>query len=91
VAELHVIVAGRVQGVGFRFFVRQHARTLDLRGWVKNQPDGSVEVAAEGSQESVDTLRDLLAEGPPGARVEEVRDVGGQRVASGDYPFTILR
>lgn len=88
---LHVIVSGRVQGVGFRYFVRQHARSLDLRGWVANRPDGTVEVAAEGAPEAVDALRDLLREGPPGARVDELREIAGNDADPSDYPFTIHR
>lgn len=74
-AVLHVQVTGRVQGVGFRWFVRVSARRLQLSGWVKNRPDGSVEVAAAGSGDRVIELRKLLARGPDGATVTAVVDV----------------
>jgi acylphosphatase len=72
--RLHVVVHGRVQGVGFRWFVKDAARRLDLAGWVRNRGDGSVEVAAEGTDDSIATLRSALERGPDGARVEAVDD-----------------
>jgi acylphosphatase len=75
-AELHVIVHGRVQGVGYRWFVREHARRLDLVGWVKNRTDGTVEVLAAGTEDTIDALRRLLGEGPSGASVARLEDVG---------------
>ncbi|MCL6553967.1 MAG: acylphosphatase [Firmicutes bacterium] len=60
----HVWVRGRVQGVGFRFFVARHARELGLAGWVRNLPDGRVELVAEGPQAAVDALL-ALAEPDP--------------------------
>jgi acylphosphatase len=76
-AELHVIVHGRVQGVGYRWFVREHARRLGVVGWVKNRPDGTVEALAAGSGEAIDQLRRLLGEGPPGAAVDRLEDIAG--------------
>jgi acylphosphatase len=73
--QLHVVVRGRVQGVGFRWFVREAACALDLAGWVKNRADGSVEVAADGSDDAIERLRAELARGPEGARVESVDDL----------------
>lgn len=71
-SELHVRVTGVVQGVGFRWFVREKARRLGLAGWVRNLPDGSVEVAASGEQGQVDLLLRELEKGPPGAIVDRV-------------------
>ena len=71
----HVRISGRVQGVGFRWFVREHARTLRLAGWVKNLPDGMVEMEVEGSPEKVAELMAHVAEGPDGAVVASVDDV----------------
>ena len=51
---------GRVQGVGFRWFVREAARRLDVAGWVRNRPDGSVEVEAEGTEAAIQSLRGAL-------------------------------
>jgi acylphosphatase len=70
-----VIVRGRVQGVGFRWFVREHARSLRLAGWVKNLPDGMVELEVEGPTERVVELMTLVAEGPDGAVVSGIDDV----------------
>ncbi len=69
-ARLRVRVQGRVQGVGFRYFALQHARRLGLRGYVRNCPDGSVEVLAEGDRTALEELLALLRQGPPAARVE---------------------
>ncbi len=70
-ASLHIIVRGRVQGVGFRDFVYMRARFLGLRGYVRNLPDmRSVEVVAEGERYALEQLLDHLREGPRGARVD---------------------
>jgi acylphosphatase len=92
--ELHVLVRGRVQGVGFRWFVREAARDLGLAGWVRNRADGTVEVAAAGEPQMLERLRDMLRAGPTGASVSAVDDVRDPlREERGDLsrPFTILR
>ena len=71
-AARRFLVRGRVQGVGFRFFVERAARLEGLRGWVRNLPDGRVEVRAEGDAEAVDRLEHKLWRGPSGAHVEAV-------------------
>ncbi len=59
------VVTGRVQGVGFRYFVRTLARELRLAGWVRNRPDGAVEIEAAGAESTLgEFARRLLAEGP---------------------------
>jgi acylphosphatase len=63
---------GTVQGVGFRFTTRRKALNLGLTGWVRNQPDGSVALCAQGSDGAVDRLIGFLEEGPPGASVTSV-------------------
>ena len=73
--RVHVRVYGAVQGVGFRYFVRQAARQLDLAGYVLNRPDGSVEVEAGGAPDRLDELLRTVEHGPPGARVEGVESV----------------
>ena len=69
---LAAIVRGRVQGVGFRWFVWQKARVLGLSGGVRNHDDGSVEVIAEGPRCDLEALAELLKEGPLGAGVTRV-------------------
>lgn len=71
--RLHARVEGRVQGVYFRSFVRQHARDLQLTGWVRNCPDGSVEVLAEGEDAALVHLVLFMEKGPPSSRVDEVQ------------------
>ena len=71
-SRIVALVEGRVQGVGFRFFVRDRARALGLAGAVRNLPGGSVHVEAEGSRDSLSALIQDLHEGPPAARVERV-------------------
>ncbi|MBI1967987.1 MAG: acylphosphatase [Gemmatimonadetes bacterium] len=66
------LVRGRVQGVGFRWFVWRQAERLGLRGWARNLPDGSVEVVAEGPAEILVRLEEALARGPVAARVDAV-------------------
>ena len=67
--RLAASVSGRVQGVGFRRYVRGWARKLDLSGWVRNEPDGTVRVVAEGAADALDRLTRLLWGGPPPAEV----------------------
>ena len=63
------IVQGRVQGVGYRYFVLQEAEALGVSGFARNRPDGSVEVVAEGSDEALHDLEDRLRQGPAFAQV----------------------
>lgn len=66
------VVSGRVQGVGFRWFVKRSADALGLAGWTRNLPDGRVRVAARGPKEALDALQSTLRKGPPLARVDHV-------------------
>ena len=70
--RLHAIVEGRVQGVGFRYFVLEHANRLEVKGWVRNTYQGNVEVTAEGCRADLDSLLDLLNQGPHGSYVTRV-------------------
>ncbi len=81
--HLHLVIRGRVQGVGFRWFVHRHAEQLGVRGRVRNLPDGSVEVEAEGSETALRDLRILLGRGPSTAEVREVDEAWGE--ASGRW------
>ncbi len=75
-SELQVAVRGRVQGVGFRWFVRERARALGVAGWVRNNRDGTVEVAARGSADALRALAAALREGPRGAQVTSLVELG---------------
>ncbi len=66
------VVTGRVQGVGFRWFVEREAARLSITGWVRNREDGRVEVMATGTREQLNTLHSRLREGPRAARVDDV-------------------
>ncbi len=68
----HAFVTGIVQGVFFRASTREQAMGLDLGGWVRNLPDGRVEVLVEGKQSDVEQLVRWMWKGPPGAEVEKV-------------------
>jgi acylphosphatase len=74
----HVVIRGRVQGVGYRAWVQQQALRLDLEGWVRNRRDGSVEAMFAGTEEAVTAALDACHRGPPGARVDAVdQEQGG--------------
>jgi len=66
------VVSGRVQGVGFRWFVMREAVRLGLEGYVQNLPDGAVEAVARGGKKAMDELEQILACGPATARVDRV-------------------
>jgi acylphosphatase len=69
---LHFLIQGRVQGVGFRWYVHREASELDLRGWVRNTEDGEVEVVAHGDPADLAELRASLRRGPRGSRVDRI-------------------
>ncbi len=68
----HVIVRGRVQGVGFRAWVADMAEERYLEGWVRNRPDGTVEALLVGREGAVNDTIDAIRKGPPGGKVEAV-------------------
>ena len=68
------LVCGRVQGVGFRWFVEREAHMLGIVGWVRNNHDGSVEVLAMGTRDQLLGLRSRLQRGPRAARVDAVEE-----------------
>jgi acylphosphatase len=69
---LHFLIQGRVQGVGFRWYVHREASELDLRGWVRNTEEGDVEVVATGTEADLAELRASLRRGPRGSRVDRL-------------------
>lgn len=82
--QLRAVVHGRVQGVSFRYYTLQRANALGLTGWVRNNPDRTVELVAEGPRPALDQLIGFLWEGPPAARVTDV-DLSWF-TATGRYP-----
>jgi acylphosphatase len=70
--RLHIVVNGRVQGIGFRWFVQRTARELGVSGWVKNLYDGSVELEADGTQRLLDVFIERLKHGHPHADVQSI-------------------
>ncbi|MFC1485958.1 acylphosphatase [Candidatus Latescibacterota bacterium] len=68
----HIIARGRVQGVGFRFFTHRLARDRGIAGWVKNLPDGSVEIHAEGEKSAMEEFVSLVEEGPMFGSVSDI-------------------
>ena len=79
--RLHFVVHGRVQGIGYRWFVVEKAAALSLTGWVRNNPDGTVEAEAEGSAEDVARFAEALKSGHPYARVTRI--AAAERPAKG--------
>ncbi len=67
-----LVISGRVQGVGFRYFTQAAAHREGVTGWVRNLPDGRVEAYVEGEAEAVDRVERAVRQGPGGARVESV-------------------
>lgn len=70
--RVHVLVRGRVQGVGYRYTAAMFAKRFGVAGWVRNLTDGAVEAEVEGSTADVDQLLEWMAHGPPGARVDDL-------------------
>jgi acylphosphatase len=89
--ELRMIVSGFVQGVGFRAFVRDTARTLGVRGWARNLPDGSVEVEAGGDEVAMVSFRRRVGAGPGWAEVSYVLEGPRRSAEPLPDPFTIVR
>ena len=82
------LVRGRVQGVGFRWFVEREAHMLGIAGWVRNNHDGSVEVLAQGTRDQLSGLHGRLREGPRAARVDAV-EVSDAQTMDGMSSFRI--
>ena len=89
--SIHLEISGRVQGVGFRWFVVDKARELGLSGWVRNRPDGTVEIAASGSAAALVQLESVVGSGPPGAQVQSITRLAHVAADSLPSPFAIVR
>ena len=77
---IRLVVEGRVQGVGYRWWAQGHARALGLRGWVRNRRDGSVELLAMGPVDAVEQFTAACWQGPPGAQVKSVARLDAEAV-----------
>jgi acylphosphatase len=86
--RLQATVIGQVQGVGFRYFVKRYAESLSLTGFVRNLPEGQVEVVAEGAPDALDQLTKLLSIGPSGAVVYDV--IIQRSPGTGEFPTFII-
>jgi acylphosphatase len=75
------LVRGRVQGVGFRWFVEREAHILGIAGWVRNNPDSSVEILAMGTRDQLTGLRSRLRGGPRAARVDDVEELEAELIS----------
>ena len=82
ITALHVIMEGRVQGVGFRAYVEREAKTRSLKGWVRNRSDGSVEAVFMGDEEDVQSMIVACHRGP---RMSLVRNVKSEQHPPGDW------
>jgi acylphosphatase len=87
--RVHLLIAGRVQGVTFRESARELAERLGLAGWVRNRPDGRVEVVVEGAASAVEEAVAWCRAGPPGARVTDVET--RREAPTGEASFRIRR
>jgi acylphosphatase len=71
-SRAHLLISGRVQGVFYRAFAQNVAGYLGLKGWVRNLPDGNVEVLIEGNRNDIEQAIQRFRSGPPGARVDDI-------------------
>lgn len=90
---IHVLVRGHVQGVGFRYFVKQAADALGVAGWVRNLHDGRVEALLIGPEAEVQSVLDQMVRGPRNARVDEVvmRPASTDESGEAMRPFTLRK
>jgi acylphosphatase len=90
----HLRVTGRVQGVGFRWFVRERADALGLSGWVKNRSDGSVELLVSGDAAASEQFLAAVRRGPPHARVDAIEPIVSSAASVAESlprPFAVVR
>lgn len=89
--QIHVLVSGTVQGVGFRMFAARESHPLNLTGWVRNLPTGQVEATAEGTEAELTLWLARLKEGPPHARVHQVEIISRQPIQRRQHPSFEIR
>lgn len=89
--RLHAYVEGKVQGVYFRATARDRALDLGVVGWVRNLPDGRVELVAVGERDALDALAEFCHQGPPGARVTRVVAELGERNSDETHASFVIR
>ncbi|MAT40989.1 MAG: acylphosphatase [Anaerolineaceae bacterium] len=87
--RFHVIIKGRVQGVGFRYFTKETAQKLGITGWVRNTFSGDVEVTAEGTDDKINTFMQSIQRGPQSAFVSEF-DINWDEPTGEFKKFSIL-
>ena len=87
--QLHLVIEGSVQGVGFRYYIYELGNRLKLTGWVKNKINGNVEILAEGQRESLDILYSEAKKGPPMAQVVNAL-IEWRKPINDLPPFTVL-
>jgi len=87
----HLIISGRVQGVGFRYFTYKTAKELGIKGWVKNLRDGTVETVFTGRPEDVKKMKEKLKVGPPSSRVQNIEEMELVENTNRFNDFTIRR
>jgi len=88
-SAVHLLIHGRVQGVGFRYYTQEIASELGLAGWVRNMPDGAVEAYAEGSRQALEAFIKHLHKGPPLSHVETI--IPAWQTAKGTLPPFSIR
>ncbi|HSW87603.1 MAG TPA: acylphosphatase [Candidatus Saccharimonadales bacterium] len=87
--QAHLLITGTVQGIGYRQFVKSHARKMGITGWVKNLPDGSVEAILQGDTAKIEEMITLCKKGPFLAEVKDVEVLWEEATSTFDS-FTIL-
>ncbi|QRZ93723.1 acylphosphatase [Bacillus sp. LJBS06] len=87
--QYRIIVDGRVQGVGFRYFVQMEADKRKLAGWVKNRDDGRVEMLAEGPENALQSFLEAVKKGSPFSKVTDISVTESRRL-EGHYRFAIV-
>jgi len=89
--RVRILIAGRVQGVGFRYYTCAQAKDIGVNGWVRNLPDGKVETEFEGTEESVEAMLAWCRRGPITAQVSSVSVVSRETVPAPEFQGFVTR